>query len=566
MANLKKIGFTLPDFAAFVVILALFGGFLYVGRHWAAPLQTPAEVMELSYSSLPTAVFLSLSRITIAFVVCLITSLLVGYWAAHSKVAEYILIPLIDIGQSIPVLGFLPGLVLAFMALFPDSHVGLEIAAVLTLYTGMAWNLMLSFYGSIKTIPREYFDIVRAYGYGRLGTFFRLELPYATNGIVWNSMLSVAGGWFFLSVCESFTLGDKSFRLMGLGSFMSQAAEQGNYMAIAAGVAIMVAILLLGDYFLWRPLLRWSEHFQRNPNLEETDDVADRMVSFFAKSQFATTILKRFGRRFASRLFVVSRRMDRLQRRRISGKWLLGVAAVVVALISLSALYTGWAMLSSIAREEWFLIFRNAGWSMLRVFAALAICIVLMVPLGLYVGSRPNLVKRLQPLIQVIAAFPAPMIFPILISVFLWLHIPLSFGAVVLMMTGAQWYLLFNTISGAATVPPAMADVARLSGFSSARTMLQVYFPAAFPQILTGLITAAGGAWNTSIVAELVTFRGQEFIAPGLGSYIAKAAYNAKYAELFAAVTVMVLLVVLLNRFFWAYLYNLAESRYRLDA
>jgi NitT/TauT family transport system permease protein len=560
--QVRKSGFSLPDLFAFALLMALFVSILAIARYWSGPPSPPAAV-DLSLSSLPYALFLSLSRIGLAYMVCLVTSLAVGYWAAHSKLAEKIIVPLIDIGQSIPVLAFLPGLNMAFLSLFPESRVGLEIVAILTLYTGMAWNLMLSFYSSIKTIPREYVEIIRAYGYGPLGTLLRLELPYAMNGIVWNSMLSVAGGWFFLTVCESYTLGDQSFSLVGLGSFMKVAAEKGDWVALVTGGAVMVLVLVMVDALLWNPLLRWAERFQRmHGGAEEEEEEA--VLNFFAKSKRITSILRKVRHRYAVRFYVTQRRGKR-RRSRTDWRWAGYLALVLLLMFTLWGLWAGVDLVAQVPLAEWKVIGQGAGWTFLRVNMVILLSGLIMVPLGLWLGSKPGLVKRLQPVIQVVAAFPAPMLFPIFMMGFLALSIPLSLGSILLMMFGAQWYLLFNVISGVAGVPPHLVEVARTTGMGTFGIIRRVYLPAAFPSILTGFLSAAGGAWNTSIVAEIVTFRHQTYFAAGLGSYIAQATNDAKYPELIAAVAVMVALIVLVNRLFWARFYHLAESKYRMD-
>lgn len=561
--QMRKTGFTLPDLFAFGLVLAVFAGFFVVAQYWSGPLQPPPPI-DLSLSSLPYALFLSLSRIALAYVVCLMTSLAVGYWAAHSKTAEKILIPLIDIGQSVPVLAFLPGLVLVFVAMFPESRVGLEIAAVLTLYTGMAWNLMFSFYASLKTIPREYLEIIKAYGYGRIGILLRLELPYSMNVIVWNSMLSVAGGWFFLTVCESYTIGSQSFRLVGLGSFMSLAAERGDFTAMMAGGMAMLLILVFTDFFIWNPLLRWAERFQRIQTSEEEEE-DEPVFNFFAKSHRITSFIRKMRRRYAVKLYVNHRRRKRQVRDSFHWHWIGWAMLAGFVLLCGWGIFTAAKLIVHVPLAEWEVMMTGAAWTFVRVNAVVILCGIIMVPLGLWLGTQPTLVKRIQPIIQVIAAFPAPMIFPVFMLIFLKLEIPLSVGSVLIMMTGAQWYLLFNVISGTAGVPERLVDVAKTTGMGTMGVIQRVYLPAAFPQILTGLITATGGAWNVTIVAELVVFRGVEYSAPGLGSYMMKCFQSAKYPELIAAIGVMVVLIVLMNRFFWARLYNLAESKYRLD-
>lgn len=562
--QMRKAGITLPDLLAFGFLLGVFVAIIVIGRNWAAPAAALPPI-DLSLSSLPYAFFLSLSRIVLAYVVCLFSSLAIGYWAAHSKLAEMIIVPLIDIGQSIPVLTFLPGLALTFMALFPESRTGLEITAILTLYTGMAWNLMLAFYGSIKTIPREYVDTIRAYGYGPLGILFRLELPYSMNAIVWNSMMSVAGGWFFLTVCESFVLGDRSVSLVGLGSFMKLATDRGDYLAVAAGAALMILVLVVTDFFVWNPLLRWAERFQRMMPDDSGDGDGEAVLNFFAKSKRITSFLRKMRRRYAAKLYV-SQRRGRRTRDRSGQIRAAGYACLAVMfLLAVWGMITAAGMLAEISFEEWKLIVVGAIWTLTRVVAVVVISGAIMVPLGLWLGTQPKLVKRTQPIIQVIAAFPAPMIFPLFIVLFVQLHIPLDIGSVLLMMMGAQWYLLFNVISGAASIPAELVEVARTTGMSGFQIMRRVYLPGSYPYILTGLITAAGGAWNTCIVAEYLVFRGQVYEARGLGAFITRSTEGAHYAQLMAAVTVMIVLIVVVNRTFWAKLYHLAETKYRLD-
>lgn len=562
--QMRKMGVSLPDLLAFGFLFGAFVGIVAVGRNWAAPVSALPPI-DLSLSSLPYAFFLSLSRIALAYAVCLVSSLAVGYWAAHSRLAEMIIVPLIDIGQSVPVLTFLPGLVLTFLALFPESRTGLEIAAILTLYTGMAWNLMLAFYASIKTIPREYSDTIRAYGYGPLGILLRLELPYSMNAIVWNSMLSVAGGWFFLTVCESYKLGDKSFSLVGLGSFMAVAADKGDYVAMAAGATVMVVILVLTDFLVWNPLLRWAERFQRMMPAAGSAEEEEAVLNFFAKSKRITNFLRTMRRRHAVKLYVTQRRGRRTR------DYSSQIRAAGYAALAITAILTIWGavasveMISGLRLEEWRGIVVGAAWTLVRVVAVVIFSGALMVPLGLWLGVQRSLVKRIQPVIQVIAAFPAPMIFPLLTVFFLKFHVPLSIGSIFLMMLCAQWYLLFNVISGAASVPENLVEVARTAGMGNFEIIRRVYLPGTFSQIVTGLITAAGGAWNGCIVAEYVVFRGQTYATTGIGSYITRATESANFSGLMAAVSVMIVLIVVLNRIFWAKLYHLTETKYRLD-
>ena len=556
-------GIGIPDVVAVMLILSFFVGMIVVVSHWVDPLRS-VKPLDLSLFSLPMATFLSVSRIVIAYFLSLIFSITIGYWAAHSRSAERFLIPIIDILQSIPVLGFLPGVVLFLTALFPSTRIGLELAAIVMIFTGMAWNLTLSFYGSLRSIPEEHKELIRCFGYRPLGALIRLEIPYAMNGLVWNSMLSVAGGWFFLTICESFTMGDSSFQLIGLGSYMALAADRGDLSAIVSGFALMVGILVFADWLIWRPLLRWAERFKQSTLEEDLEVEEEIFISFFASSKRITRFIRRL-RRYYSTFFFSTPQVTKpplLSKKFRSTLYtiIFGIALCICAW----GMYQSVAMAYHIAWSEWLYIFECAAWSFLRVFCVLVLCMLTMVPIGLWIGSQPRIMRRFQPIIQVAAAFPAPMIFPVITSIILYFSIPMSVGSVFLMMMGAQWYVLFNVLAGTSAVPRDYVDQARISGMSYLQILRRVYFPAAFPQIVTGLLTAAGGAWNTSIVAELVVFRGQEYLSPGLGSYIAKAAGDEKFAELVAAVFVMVILIVLVNRFVWARLYNLSEAKFQL--
>lgn len=552
-------GLTLPDLAAVVLLLATFVGALVLASHWFDPLQTQKRELDLSLLTLPRATFLSFGRILIAYFISLFFAITIGYWAAHSRAAERWIIPLVDILQSIPVLGFLPGTVLILISIFPSTSIGLELAAILMIVTSMLWNMLLGFYASIKNIPQPYSDVIRAYGYSKIGTLLRLEVPFAVNSLAWNSMLSVAGGWFFLTICESFTLGEHNFRLIGIGTYMAVAAERGDTWAIVGGTAVMIAALLLMDFLVWQPILRWAERFQRTSSDDE-EDAESRVVSFFASSKRITRVMRKLRRYYSTFFYSPPRRARRkLANRALRG--LLWPCAILIGLFLLWALTKGIILVLSISMASWIEIFRDALFTSLRVLGVLVFAGAIMIPFGLWLGSQPVLKRKLRAVIQVVAAFPAPMIFPVLTALFLKLGLPLDIGSIFLMMFGAQWYLLFNVIAGTSSVPREYVEVAKLAGMSKIGILRNVYLPATAPFIVTGLLTAAGGAWNVSIVAEIITFRGETYVAPGLGSYIAIAAGEQRYAELIAAVAVMVILIVLVNRFVWSRMYRALEAR-----
>jgi NitT/TauT family transport system permease protein len=564
--NPTRAGIELPDLIALMLILSLFTGMLVIASHWFDPIQMNQREFDLSLLTLPRATFLSISRIVIAYLISLMIAITVGYIAAHSRAAERFIIPIVDILQSVPTFGFLPGTVLLFIALFPSTNIGLEISAIIMIVISMVWNMLLSFYASIKSIPQEYAEIIRACRYSRIGVLLRLEIPFAINGLVWNSMLSVAAGWFFLTICESFTLGEYSFKLVGLGSYMAYAAERGDTTAILAGCAIMILTLFLADTFIWRPLLRWAERFQgvnAGTNDEEEEEESG-LIDFFSSSKRITRFVRRL-RRYYSRLFFAEQKNKRNRRwTKKFSSWILKFATIFLGVAIVSGVAMAVRLVSQMESSQWIILFRDASYTCMRVFAVLLFSSLIMIPFGLWLGSQPKLTRRFRTLIQVIAAFPAPMIFPVITTALLALEIPISIVSVALMMFGAQWYLLFNVIAGASTVPREFVEVAETTGMSKTEILKRVFLPAAMPSIATGWLTAAGGAWNASIVAEIVTFRGRELVAPGLGSYIALAAGSQRYGELVAAVVVMVILIVAINRFLWARLYNFVESRFRL--
>lgn len=551
----------MPDLIAVLIVLTLVVGSIVVASHWFEPLQAQNRDIDLSLLTLPRAAFLSITRILVAYLISLFFAIAIGYWAAYSAKAERIIIPLVDILQSVPTLGFLPGTVLVFISIFPTTSIGLELSAILMIVVSMLWNMLLGFYASIKSIPPSYREVIHAYGYSRLGTLLRLEIPFGINALAWNSMLSVAGGWFFLTICESFTLGSYSFRLIGIGSYMAVAAERGDMMAIAAGTIVMIATLLAADFLIWQPLLRWSERFQRTAADEEDNDEESGVVSFFASSRRITRFVRRLRRTYSDYF-----RNDgqRSRTRRIASR---SARTVYPLLLLALGIFFAWGFIRSIMmvwgipQSEWLTLGRDAVYTTLRVMGCLLLSSIIMIPIGLWLGSQPSLRRKLRAVIQVAAGFPAPMIFPVLTGMILWMKMPLAIGSVFLMMFGAQWYLLFNVIAGTSSVPREFVEVARTTGMSRMDILRRVYLPATAPYIVTGLLTAAGGAWNASIVAEIVYFRGATYAAPGLGSYIAVAAGDQKYAELIAAVTVMVVLIIFLNRFIWARLYRAVEVR-----
>lgn len=546
------------------LLLAVAGGALAIVRlaqNWTGSYRSTVTI-DLSFAALPRYALLSLSRGLVAYVLSLGFTLGYGYWAAKDRLAERVLIPLLDILQSIPVLGFMPGVVLAMVALFPRSNVGLELASVMMIFTGQAWNMTFSYYHSLRSVPPDLAEVGTLYRFGAWRRLRWIELPFATIGLVWNSMLSMAGGWFFLMVSEAFVLGEHDFRLPGLGSYMSVAVARGDRGAMIASVVAMTILIVLLDQLLWRPLVVWAQKFR----MEESGQ-AEAMESWFygalRRSRIAAWIeearrraFERAKRRGPPRAPVLPARASGLMSGVLFTALLALLAWGAIAMLHL---------LRALDLAAWRGILAAAGLTLGRVLVAVALGTVWTLPAGIAIGLSPRLSRVLQPVVQVVASFPAPMLFPAVVVGLRAVGVSLGIGSVVLMLLGTQWYVLFNVIAGATSIPADLREVVRLFGFTRRQRFLRLYFPSVFPYLVTGWVTAAGGAWNASIVSEYVSFGGDVLSTRGLGATISDAAARGRFGVLGAAVTVMAFVVVAFNRLVWRQLAAIGERRFSLS-
>jgi NitT/TauT family transport system permease protein len=482
--------------------------------------------------------------------------------------AERLLLPVLDILQSIPILSFMPGVVLALVALFPNNRVGLELAAIVLIFTSMAWNLAFSFYQSLRTVPSDLREAAIINHLGSWRRFTKLEVPFATIGLVWNSMMSWAGGWFFLIAAEQFTLGNNNFQLPGLGSYLKTAADVGDVGALALGLGTLVLIIVLLDQLLWRPLVAWSEKF-RFEQTESGESATSAVLTWLRRSALLGWWIERGAPRAQDRLdgLRIGRRPSPTPARAHPGWFKVGRAALLVAFAA-GGVYGAVSLirlLLAMTPQDWLTIAPAAGATFLRTSIALLIGTLWTVPVGVSIGLNPRLARRAQPLVQIAASIPATALFPILLLLLIGLPGGLNIAAIALMLLGTQWYLLFNVIAGAQAIPSDLREAGTVYQLRGWRRWRLLTLPAVFPFLLTGLITATGGAWNASIVSEYVTFGGQTYQTLGLGAYISDAANNAEYAQLAAGTLVMSAIVILVNRLVWRRLYRTAEQRYRLE-
>lgn len=559
--------FTLGDVLVLVVLIGIF----YIGTRLAvrAPAVIKGLEISLDAAALPWYAALSLARMTAAYVLSLIFSLIYGHYAARNRRAEQVMIPLLDVLQSVPILSFLPVVLLSLSVLLPATAAA-ELAAVVLIFTSQVWNMTFSVYQSTRTLPNEMREAAAVF---RFGAWFRLkyvELPFAANGLVWNSIMSWAGGWFFLMAAEMFTVGSRDFRLPGLGSYLSTAAQAGDLYAIGLGVATMVAIVVALDQLLWRPLLTWGQRFkletvegEHEPQSWVRDQLARAwLVEQFIKRVWAPLIV-RLDRRWQipdAPVFV-----ERETEHARPWSWRARLMATATVLVLLYLVVSAGQLLSTLSLAAWRDIAIGLGATLLRVVAALLIAVAWTIPLGVAIGTRPRLAAVLQPMAQIAASVPATALFPILLLALLHLPGGLNLAAILLMLLGTQWYLLFNVIAGTSAIPQDLRDTTALLGLSTIDRWRTLLLPALFPYAVTGAITAVGGAWNASVVAEYVQFGGETHSTVGIGAVISHATAEGDFALLLAATLAMVLAVMLLNRLFWQPLYRLAEARYRME-
>ena len=566
---LRGVGGLAVDVLLVAILAALVGGVVVLAQRWNAPMRATTPI-DLDPRALPGYTLLSLSRGFAAYLLSLVFTLVYGTIAAHSRRAEKVMLPLLDIGQGIPVLGFLPGLVLGMVALFPRSNVGLELACILMIFTGQVWNMVFSFYGSLRSIPAELKEVARIHRFGWMKTFGTVEVSSAAIGLVWNSMMSMAGGWFFLTVNEAFTLGDRDFRLPGVGSYMAVAIEKGDQRAMIWAIVAMATMILAVDQLLWRPLVAWSQRFR-------VEDLAssDKPQSWVLDLARRAPLVRRLH---ALRARLAERRTSRREPPPETSAaepsppagargraFVLAAAGVAAAAVSAWGVLRLLGLLASVSRREWLDLAAALGATFLRTAGALALAAIWTVPAGILIGRSARWSRRLQPVVQLVASFPAPMIFPIVTGVMLALRVPFAVIASVLMLLGAQWYVLFNVLAGASAVPHDLEEAAETYGMRGRERWKRLFLPAVFPYLVTGLITAAGGAWNASIVAETLAYKGRTLETFGLGSTITRATASANFPLLAAGVLTMSLALIVLNRTVWRPLYRLAESKYSLN-
>jgi NitT/TauT family transport system permease protein len=552
----------LSDLFLFLLMICLGIGFISYFQQFFGPLHEKMPV-DLSLSHLPQYTFFSLSRGLFSYALSLLFSVAWGFWAAKDRIAEKVLIPFLDVLQSIPFLGFLPGVVLLLVGLFPHSNIGLELAAIILMFTSQVWNMTFGVYHAIRTVPIEKNECATLYRFNSWERFRWVEMPFAALSLIWNSIMSMAGGWFFLMINEAFTLGSRDFRLPGLGSYMSVAAARGNVPSMINAIVAMIMLIVFLDQLLWRPLVVWSQRLR----IEETAPSKQAQSWFFniLKNSYCIEWLKKLFER--GNAFVQNRRAAHSVKRDYAsvGKRVSRACLFILLVLLTIAAFFVVKLLIHVSFQEWLYLSKMLLFTFCRVCICVALSVVIMVPLGLWIALSEKWFRILEPFIQICASFPATLLFPVLILLFQLWGIPLSMGSIVLMLMGTQWYILFNVMAGTRAMPSDLREAAKSFKFRRMQRFFWLYIPAIFPYLITGVLSASGGAWNASIVAEYAAFKGKVWTTQGLGSSISLAAQNNNFPLLAASVLVMVIVVVIINYQVWLRLYHYSEKRFALN-
>ena len=560
------------DALVMLALLGLFWSALHFGKGMLVHFD-PAAVPQVdsSPSLIPYYAGRTLMRMWIAFGFSLFFAISVGYLAAKNRTARAFILPALDVLQSVPVLGFLSATVTGFMALFPGSLLGVECAAIFAIFTGQVWNMAFGFYHSMVTVPTDMQEAASTYGLTRWQRFRTVELPASAHSLIWNSMMSFGGGWFFVAQSEAISVMNKDIKLPGLGSYMVQAISNGDRTAALWAVVAMIVLILASDQLVWRPLLAWADKFKIELT-GSTTPATSWVYNLLRGAYLFTWISERLWRPLLDKVFQARAPMARMPvRLKASWKKLLWrVVGIVLSIwIGIELLRAVAAATAALHGALSLADFGHIVWlgflTALRVAAMTVLATLIWTPVGVWIGFQPRVARFAQPLAQIGASFPVNMTFPIVVGFFVASHISLNWGSILLIAMGTQWYILFNVIAGAMAIPNDLKEAGRVYGLRRWSLWRTLILPAIFPFWVTGACTAAGGAWNASIVAELATWGGTSLQADGLGAYIANVTKTGDTPLIIASIGVMSIFVVLMNKLIWRRLYAFAERRFRLD-
>jgi NitT/TauT family transport system permease protein len=558
------------DLVALPLVIGIIALVAWASQQMSVPYTGGQEIqISLDPWKLPEYGLRTVMRMGIALAISLVFSLAYAAVAAKSRRAEKLLIPILDILQSVPILGFLSITVTGFIALFPGSLLGYECAAIFAIFTSQAWNMTFSLYQSFLGVPQDLREAARMYHLSPWASFWQLEVPYAIPQLVWNMMMSMSGGWFFVVASEAITVADQNTSLPGIGSYIARASKEGNIAAVGYAIVAMLAFILVYDQLLFRPLLAWSQRFKVESFTEGEGERAWFLTMLRRAGLFQ--FLAWIGDTIAD---LVSRTAKAAQPRRAKlarppSPWTPWIDRAWGAFLALGAVYALYRVVAYVGAEigldEVGHVFLLTVATFVRVSVLIALASLVWVPVGVWIGLRPPIAHRAQPIVQFLAAFPANLFFPIFVFAIRDYHLNVEIWLSVLMILGAQWYILFNVIAGTLALPTDYQYVAGNLGVARWLWWRRLILPGIFPAYVTGAITASGGAWNASIVSEVAQWGDDKFVATGIGAYIAEWTATGDFPRIVLGITVLSLFVLTFNRLFWRRLYAIAEERLRLD-
>ncbi|BFM39566.1 ABC transporter permease subunit [Synechocystis sp. LKSZ1] len=565
---LRRFPFGLADVAVMLGTLVLLTLIGRIGAGALASFKPPDIVpaIDLDPRSLPYYAGRSTLRMFIALFFSTVFTLAYGYIAANSRRAARVMIPLLDVLQSVPVLGFLSITVTGFIALFPGSLLGLEAASIFAIFTSQVWNMTFSFYQSLRMVPQELNEAANLYQLSRWQRFTKLEVPSATIGLLWNAMMSFGGGWFFVAASEAISVLNQDYTLPGIGSYVAEAIAKENLAALGWALVTIATVIVLVDQLFWRPLIAWSDKFR----LEQSAS-AENPESWVYDLLQTARIPRMLGKMLAPIQESINYFLSRLTRTQFTftpdtpqqqgDRLYNSILWVTIGFLIAWALHF---ILGTVGIGEVFKTFGLGLLTLARVTILLLLATVIWTPIGVAIGFNPKLASTLQPIVQFLASFPANFIFPFATLFFLRTHISIEGGSILLMALGAQWYILFNSIAGAQSIPTDLREMASNLGLRGWKHWQKLIIPGIFSAWVTGGVTASGGAWNASIVSEIVAWGSSTLAATGLGAYIAEATTVGDWPRITLGIGMMSLFVVGLNRLLWRRLYQLAETKYHL--
>lgn len=558
------------DLIALFLVLGVIILFAWDAKQMAAPYELGQAIpISLDPHYLPGYALRTVLRMFIALFFSLLFTFIFATWAAKSKRAERIIIPFIDILQSVPILGFLSITVVAFISLFPGSLLGPECAAIFAIFTSQAWNMALGFYQTVRSVPSELNEAANMLHLSAWQRFWRIDVPFSLPGLLWNTMVSMSAGWFFVVASEAISVSNQQILLPGIGSYITLAIQSANISAIAYAILTMFIVILIYDQLLFRPLVAWAEKFKAELVTQDGKEARSWVINLLHRTHFLRYLGLQIRYLFDS--FVnISFLRSKPSHSNISGSqkhnhyftwmWNILLFTMIVGIFVSSLFILRNVPFSSIQH-----VFILGLITALRVFILVILCSMVWVPIGVWVGLRPNVAYVVQPIAQFLAAFPANLLYPFVVILIVTYHLNVNIWATPLMILGAQWYVLFNVIAGASVIPKDLLQAADNLGLNSWLRWRRLIIPSIFPYYITGAITAAGGAWNASIVAEVVSWGDTKLVATGLGAYISEYTAKGDFVHTALSIGMMCVLVLMFNHLVWRPLYRISEKHYMLD-